>query len=181
MMEGALSGKTGFTGEAGYCYVGALEDGCRTFVVALLGCGWPNNKSYKWTDTKKLMQYAMNTYQYRNVWQQPVLREIVVDNGIPGDQDLFGIAKAAPVLVTGEGEKKELQVLLSESEQVEVTVSQEDIMQAPVSKETRAGYVRYTLNGEVLKEYSLVIQEEIPVKNYAWLFGKVFEMYAMIN
>ena len=26
MMEGALSGKTGFTADAGYCYVGALSD-----------------------------------------------------------------------------------------------------------------------------------------------------------
>ena len=25
MMEGALTGKTGFTADAGYCYVGALE------------------------------------------------------------------------------------------------------------------------------------------------------------
>ena len=44
MMEGALTGKTGFTGKAGYCYVGALESEGRTFVVALLGCGWPNNQ-----------------------------------------------------------------------------------------------------------------------------------------
>src|SRR5699024_12214716 len=32
MMEGALSGKTGFTGDAGYCYVGALRRGERTFI-----------------------------------------------------------------------------------------------------------------------------------------------------
>ena len=46
MMDGALSGKTGFTADAGYCYVGALKRGERTFVVSLLACGWPNNKSY---------------------------------------------------------------------------------------------------------------------------------------
>ena len=39
MMEGAVSGKTGFTGKAGYCYVGALKRDDRVFVVALLGCG----------------------------------------------------------------------------------------------------------------------------------------------
>ena len=48
MMDGALSGKTGFTGNAGYCYVGALKRDDRTFIVALLACGWPNNKTYKW-------------------------------------------------------------------------------------------------------------------------------------
>ncbi len=39
MMDGAISGKTGFTGDAGYCYVGALQSEDRTFVVALLACG----------------------------------------------------------------------------------------------------------------------------------------------
>ena len=47
MMDGALSGKTGFTGTAGYCYIGALEREGRTYIVALLACGWPNNKTYK--------------------------------------------------------------------------------------------------------------------------------------
>ena len=55
MMDGALSGKTGFTGNAGYCYIGALQRDDRTFIVALLACGWPNNKTYKWADAKKLM------------------------------------------------------------------------------------------------------------------------------
>ena len=62
MMEGALSGKTGFTANAGYCYVGSLRQEDRTFVVALLACGWPNNKSYKWSDTKKLMSYGLENY-----------------------------------------------------------------------------------------------------------------------
>lgn len=39
MMDGALSGKTGFTGNAGYCYVGALKRDDRTFIVALLAAG----------------------------------------------------------------------------------------------------------------------------------------------
>ena len=36
MMEGALTGKTGFTADAGYCYVGALEREGKTLIVALL-------------------------------------------------------------------------------------------------------------------------------------------------
>ena len=62
MMEGVISGKTGFTNKAGYCYVGALERDGRTFVVALLACGWPNNKSYKWSDSKKLMNYGIENF-----------------------------------------------------------------------------------------------------------------------
>ena len=67
MMDGALSGKTGFTSDAGYCYVGALRRDKRTFIVALLACGWPNNKSYKWSDMRTLMTYALDHYQYKNI------------------------------------------------------------------------------------------------------------------
>ena len=67
MMDGALTGKTGFTGTAGYCYVGALERDGKLFIVALLGCGWPGNKTYKWEDTKKLMNYGLDHYQEHTI------------------------------------------------------------------------------------------------------------------
>lgn len=87
MMDGALSGKTGFTNKAGYCYVGSLRRDGRTFVVALLACGWPNNKSYKWSDTRKLMQYGVDNYFYRSfleegtAFDESLLRPIPVENG----------------------------------------------------------------------------------------------------
>ena len=70
MMEGALSGKTGFTAKAGYCYVGALKREEKTLIVALLACGWPNNKTYKWKDTVKLMEYGLNQYEQKSLLEQ---------------------------------------------------------------------------------------------------------------
>ena len=64
METGVISGKTGFTGNAGYCYVCAVRQDERLFIVALLGCGWPGNKNYKWSDTKKLLSYGRENYQY---------------------------------------------------------------------------------------------------------------------
>lgn len=85
MMEGALSGKTGFTSNAGYCYVGALERNGKTFIVALLACGWPNHKSYKWSDTKKLMNYGLDNYEFRSFDEVAVderkFDPIIVKNG----------------------------------------------------------------------------------------------------
>ena len=88
-MDGAISGKTGFTGKAGYCYVGALKRDERTFVVALLACGWPNNKNYKWADTRKLMEYAIDNYTYRDVYEEVEIPEIPVEDGIPQSENLF--------------------------------------------------------------------------------------------
>lgn len=53
-----ISGKTGFTTKAGYCYVAAVEKDGRKMCLSLLGCGWPNNKNYKWADAKELVEYA---------------------------------------------------------------------------------------------------------------------------
>lgn len=111
MMSGALTGKTGFTNKAGYCYVGALERDGRTFIVALLACGWPNNKGYKWSDTQKLMQYGIDNYFYRSFSQEGVcfdeslLKSIPVQNG---QTDILGGTAYANVRVakteTGTGQ-----------------------------------------------------------------------------
>lgn len=63
MNPDALSGKTGFTGKAGYCYVGAVnQDGC-FLIVALLGCGWPPAKNLKWEDMNQLVAYGTEKYR----------------------------------------------------------------------------------------------------------------------
>ncbi|MDF2540110.1 MAG: hypothetical protein K0S76_3131, partial [Herbinix sp.] len=63
MMEGAIGVKTGFTGGAGYCFVGAIKRTDKTLISVVLGCGWPPNKSLKWSDTKELMSYGVNNYE----------------------------------------------------------------------------------------------------------------------
>ena len=65
--EGVLSGKTGFTGKAGYCYVGAVKRDNRTFIAVTLGSGWPPHKTYKWKDMNTLFNYAFDTFYYRKL------------------------------------------------------------------------------------------------------------------
>ncbi len=60
--DGALGIKTGFTGKAGYCFVGAAKRNNMTLTSCVLACGWPPNKSYKWADTKALMDYGFQHF-----------------------------------------------------------------------------------------------------------------------
>lgn len=87
MMDGALTGKTGFTGTAGYCYVGALERDGKLFIVALLGCGWPGNKTYKWADTKKLMNYGLDHYQEHTIKDDILQKRTFLFSMIPITED----------------------------------------------------------------------------------------------
>ena len=62
--EGAIGMKTGFTGKAGHCFVGAANRGDITLVSVVLASGWGTaGKSRKWIDTKALLNYGFNNYK----------------------------------------------------------------------------------------------------------------------
>ena len=176
MMEGALTGKTGFTGNAGYCYVGALRQEERTFIVALLACGWPNNRSYKWSDTRKLMNYGLEHFTYRNVWQEPKLPELPVKNGIP---DRGNLEEEARIRLRLSSEEPDLKLLLSEGEQVQVEnhISQE--VTAPVEPGTLLGSVRYLLDGQVVKVYMVEAAEDVEAVTLGWCLEKLWRKYIL--
>ena len=176
MMDEAISGKTGFTSDAGYCYVGAVKRDGRTFVVSLLACGWPNNKTYKWKDMKKLASYGIDNYDYRKTDELPLLGDILVEEGIPESGNLFDQAK---VSVCVEKQEEPISVLMKQSEQIEVQVQQEDSISAPVSSGEKVGQITYLLNGDVIARYPIVIENDVRKKDFAWTFSEILEMYAL--
>lgn len=179
MMEGAFSGKTGFTGKAGYCYVGALERDGRTFVVALLACGWPNNKNYKWSDTRKLMEYGLENYSYRNVFEEPEFMDIQVQNGVSNNGNLFDEAYTGLSLESDED--TELRVLLRTDETVDVVYNIPNKLEAPISYGKKIGSVSYYLKGEKIKEYSVVTSSGVQKKDLSWYFQQLTKIYFCVN
>ena len=175
MMDGALSGKTGFTADAGYCYVGALKDGGRTFIVALLACGWPNNKGYKWADTRKLMEYGIANYEYRNVWEDVKLPDIFVADGIE-ESDPYKAQTEIPLCAKG---KEELYVLLRQDESVEVKTEIDDSLQAPVKAGEEAGRIRYLLDGEEIASYAVVTERDMDKKDLEWAVRWILRMMSL--
>ena len=164
MMDGALTGKTGFTSDAGYCYVGAVRRDDRTFIVALLACGWPNNKGYKWKDTRKLMEYGIAGYQYRDVWEDVTLPEVPVLQGVKEERP-YETELSVPVQVAG---KEEIPVLLREDEGVKVSTDVKDSLKAPVSEGEVVGSVRYLLEGEEIASYEVVTTEAVRERDLKW-------------
>ena len=175
MMEGAFSGKTGFTGEAGYCYVGALKRDDRTFVVALLGCGWPNNHTYKWSDTKRLMQYGLENYTYRTINTEISLPYVEVKNGILGNGKLWDKAKLK--LTIDKGEKLSEPVLLKEGEEVRIQTDCKSSVQAPIETGDEVGMISLYLNGKLLDKYKVISAERVEKRTLKWCFLKLTEEY----
>jgi len=174
MMDGAISGKTGFTGKAGYCYVGALERDGRTFVVALLACGWPNNKNYKWKDTLKLMEYAVENYTYRDLDKDVELPSVIVEGGTPDSDNLFDEAYAKLEVDYGD---QMAQFLLRRDEAMASKVEMYDALVAPLKQGQQVGKMIYYLEGEELVAYPVVVAEDVGRRDVSWVFDKIFQMY----
>jgi D-alanyl-D-alanine carboxypeptidase (penicillin-binding protein 5/6) len=162
MMEGALTGKTGFTGNAGYCYVGALERDSKRLIAVVLACGWPNHKTWKWSDTQKLMNYGLSDFHKRTVGETEIKTEAI--RIINGQKDL-----AATAVETGTRE-----LLMGEDETFSVEVEQLESLEAPVLTGTIVGYVRYLLNGQTMDLFPIYLTEDVLDADYYWCLKKIF-------
>lgn len=177
MMEGALTGKTGFTGNAGYCYVGALRQGDRTFVVALLACGWPGNKSYKWSDTKQLMNFALEQYQYEEVFEHgKQFSKIQVKNAMPKEWKLY-----QKTFVTPQIADTSLKVLKKESEKIKVVYDLPDTLEAPLKAGREIGQASYYLEEQCIGTYPVVIKEDVGKQTYGWFFTYLSRKFFCLN
>lgn len=188
MMEGALTGKTGFTGEAGYCYVGAVRQGDRTLIVALLACGWPNNKNYKWVDMKKLVQYGLDQFEYRQCWEEALQNDEIrileagkekeVKDSVTQDGNLYedGTVNAFLNISVTDREKR---ILMKKTETIEIQIQEQDTIQAPVEKNQKLGKVTLLLNGEVLDRKNIISGEQILKKDLLWTYRQIWKTYAL--
>ena len=179
MMDGAISGKTGFTGNAGYCYVGALRRDDRTYVVALLGCGWPNNKNYKWADTKQLMQYGIDSFEKVNLLELEIPKEAEYPLEIKGAKtDDYSRIKMTEVQNRTE-EKQIENILLRKDESIEFKLERKQRLEAPVEAGTTVGTLMYILNGQVVREEELVLKDSVPAWDYRYSCLRMVDLFSL--
>lgn len=195
MMDGALSGKTGFTNKAGYCYVGSLRRDEKTFVVALLACGWPNNKSYKWSDTKELMQYGIDNYSYRSfleegtAFDKKILKPIAVENGqthILGETAYTDIEisdrrrrenGSMDFVDDGANEKNLEGLLLREDEEIKVEYHLQESLTAPVKAGAEVGEITYSVGDTVYRRESIVTVSDVREIDFAWCIRQILTRF----
>lgn len=180
MMEEALSGKTGFTNNAGYCYVGAVESEGRIFTVALLACGWPNHKTYKWSDMKQLAEYGMEHYHYQDIYEEKTFAPIPVVEGIADEGSSPYETAMVEVSADNKGESS-LMYLLGNEDRIEVKTEVAKELTAPVEKGDQVGAVSYYLNGSLLRQYPILTQGEIGEITYKYILKYVLRQFLDAN
>lgn len=185
MMHGALSGKTGFTNKAGYCYVGALQRDGKTLVVALLACGWPSHKTYKWSDTRTLMEYGLANYDFRSLDEAPLPKQTLepipihgakgnaINETVLADVELLEHENAGNEKNEGNVSNTD-KILLKDDEKITVTLHKVKELSAPVKAGDRAGHISYCVGNEELKRLDIVLTENREKIDIDWCIRQVF-------
>ena len=173
MTDGVLSGKTGFTGDAGYCYVCACEKDEKTFVVSLLGCGWPNNKGYKWKDSVKLLDYGEDNFDYEKFWKELKFPEVPVKDGVEKNSTFGDTAVVSGIPSVSEKEKNK-KILMKKGEKISCRLEMPEKLQAPVKKGNRIGTLIYSLGEEELASYPVLADRNVEKVSYGWCVDQVF-------
>lgn len=166
ILDGAISGKTGFTGNAGYCYVGALQKEGKLLIVSLLACGWPNNKGYKWVDTKKLMNYGLENYEKRQVIDPELVTEpVAVENGQK--------ESVATEQMTGEA----IEILMKAEEKIQIQIDMEASVTAPVKKGQEIGRATYSVDDMEITSRPVVASEAVYVRDYLYILKEIADVF----
>ena len=161
MYDNIISGKTGFTGDAGYCYVCAYQCDGRTFIVTLLACGWPNNKTYKWHDAKLLLNWARQNYYYKELINSDTpIRDIAVKNGLASSiktkiDDSVGL-------------------LLGPDDIINITYNVPGVYPAPVHVNDVVGNVNIYINDSLYTSVPVYADDEVMKKDYWYYLKQLF-------
>lgn len=166
-MEGALSGKTGFTGDAGYCYAGAVQKEGKTLVAVTLACGWPPHKTYKWTDMAKLFSYGLDYYDKItfDTAEIELPEEFIVDDG---QSSLYGKNSYVEPVLEGE----QFDFLLREDEELVLSVDIPEKLHAPVKEGQVIGKISYTLNNEMVNERQILADRTVLQIDFKWMLSQ---------
>lgn len=150
--EGAIGVKTGFTGKAGNCFVGAAQRNGMELISVVLASGWGNSgKERKWSDTKNILNYGFENYQISEV-----ISEDVNTGNVPVTKSKEGfvntkIAESVFACVTEE-----------ELNSLKTVVNLKKSVEAPVKKNDVLGTASvYTQSGELLFQTDIVSCENI--------------------
>lgn len=160
--EGAIGIKTGFTGKAGHCFVGAAKRGDVTLVSVVLASGWGTaGKANKWSDTKEILNYGFDNYKKYSIIGDKV--DICVDK-----------AKVSKTTLKYENS---IELLMKESERNTVSFKNNipEMIEAPVRKGEKIGTSEVYLGDLKVGSINLIATESIEKHSLGNSFDKIIK------
>lgn len=175
MQAGVLTGKTGFTSKAGYCYVCSYQENGRNYSLAILASGWPNHRTYRWADAKGLIAYGNKYYEKEMIGLEKTSFALEVPKGIVMDE--YGFSYRQETVIENDGVQWEM--LLGEKDAV-TTYTEYEPIELPVMKDEKAGEISYYVNGKFAGTQELFYTETIYKQDFQWCFTYFLQEFLQI-
>lgn len=163
MDNSAIGIKTGFTGDAGYCFVGAVKNKGRVFVSCVLACGWPPNKSYKWKDTMRLMNYGKDNFYYKNLLKKNKVIRVNTDGGTKNSIQASIMGKSKYLINS------------NETFQFKTNINYD----FPIKENEKIGTVDVYIGDKKVQTRNIVSKESVEEFNFKYCFNKVFNWFVL--
>ncbi len=158
--EGSTGIKTGYTKDAGRCYVGsAMKDGMELITVLL-------DDYDMFNDSRKVMDYGFTNYQKVNIVNNgDSLGDVAVQNGL--EESVGAVAGAGYAYPCSEEELASL----------EKTVLLDESVSAPVSKGDVIGKVEIYISGGKKAEIPVLAESDVFENTYEFNLLKIIRHY----
>lgn len=164
LYDGAIGVKTGFTNNAGYCFVGAVKKDGKTFITTVLGSGWPPNKNYKWKDTISMMDYGRDNFMRNQIfYKDKVFVPIPVYEGLENTVELHYDG--------------DMSLLMREDEMVRIVYELPQYLLAPITSNTAIGNAKYYVGNELFGEVPIYTSGDIEKIDFEYCVKKIFELW----
>ena len=171
MLDGVISGKTGFTAKAGYCYVGAYRQNDRTYTFALLACGWPNHKNYKWEDSKALISYGNDHYENRTILKEEEHQTIDLNRTMVKTFGKNHYYFTNTLSVTKEA--CAFQILVSENDEITMNPQGQKELSFPVTEGDVVATEEILWNGLPVQTRRILADETLFASDYPWCLWEI--------
>ncbi len=125
----------------------------------------PNHKTWKWSDTTKLMNYGIENFHQEIVGEDTItLGPITIKDG-----------QVESVRASSDIESREL--LMKEGDEFWMDILMPSTLSAPVAADEMVGTVVYYLNGEVLDLFPIYIEDDSRMIDYPWCLQQIFQKW----
>lgn len=171
MLDGVISGKTGFTAKAGYCYVGSYRQNDRTYTFALLACGWPNHKNYKWEDSKALISYGNDHYENRTILKEEEHQTIDLNRTMVKTFGKNHYYFTNTLSVTKEA--CAFQILVSENDEITMNPQGQKELSFPVTEGDVVATEEILWNGLPVQTRRILADETLFASDYPWCLWEI--------
>ncbi|MCT4597632.1 MAG: D-alanyl-D-alanine carboxypeptidase [Vallitalea sp.] len=168
MYQGANGVKTGYTAKAGYCFVGSAKRDDLELIAVVLASGWPSNKTYRWKDTRMLLDYGFNNFETKRVLES---NKYICDTYVKK-----GIEKKIDILTS-----EDVSITLSKDEHVDILYVIQPNLIAPIEIGQNVGEAEIYIDGKMYCSVPLVSKTDVTKINYKYVFNEVVDKFLLFD